>query len=96
MVDLLGLLGFLSAWRVKHGKVPDVDSVEVLEAGTPREESSQVDDAEAGSVNPPVVHLTALVGATVLLGSLSLRPGHFHGDVGEVLHGEDQTKHGEN
>ena len=85
MVDLLcrrgggcGCFPFAKR-RGKHGELPNVDSVEVLEAGTPREESSQVDDAEASSVNPPVVQPTALVGAAVLLGSL--RPGHVHGDL---------------
>ena len=53
-----------------------------------------MDDAETCSVDPPVIHPTALIGATVLRDSLSL--GHFHGDLGEVLHDEDETKEGEN
>ena len=80
--------------HLRHGKLSNVDSVEILQLRTAREESSQVDDAQAGSVNLPVVRLTALVGATVPLGSL--RPGHVHGDLGEVLHDEDETKDGEN
>ena len=77
-----------------HRNLSNVDSVEILQPRTPSEERSQVDDAEAGSVNPPVGLLAALVGATVLLGSL--RPGHVHGDLSEVLHDEDETKDGEN
>ena len=49
-----------------------------------------MDDAETCSVDPPVIHLTALIGATVLRGPLSL--GHLHGDLGEVLHDQDETK----
>ena len=78
----------------RHGNGPNVDSVEILQPGTATEESSQVDDAETCSVDPPVIHPTALIGATVLRDPLSL--GHLHGDLGEVLHDEDETKEGEN
>ena len=78
----------------EHGNLPDVDSVEVLQPGTPPEESSQVDDAEAVPVDPPVIHPAALIGATVLRASLRL--GHLDSDLGEVLHDEDETREGEN
>ena len=91
--EMVGFLGGAQR-RGEHGKLPDVDSVEVLQTRTPREGSSEVDDAETDSVQPPVVHLASLVGATVLLGSLSHR--HLHGDLSEVLHGEHQTEDGEN
>ena len=45
-------------------------------------------------MDPPVIHPTALIGATVLRDSLSL--GQLHGDLGEVLHDEDETREGEN
>ena len=78
----------------RHGNRPNVDSVEILQPGTATEESCQVDDTETCSVDPPVIHPTALIGATVLRDSLSL--GQLHGDLGEVLHDEDETKEGEN
>ena len=52
-----------------------------------------MDDAEAGSVDLPVIHLTALIGATVLG---PLRVDQVHGDLSQVLHDEDQTKDGYN
>ena len=76
----------------KHGIPSNVDSVEILQPGTAPVQSSQVDDAKAGSVNPSIGHLAALVGTTFLPGSL--RSGHLQGDLGQVLHGEDQTKDG--
>ena len=45
-------------------------------------------------MDPPVIHPAALIGATVLRASLRL--GHLDGDLGEVLHDEDETKDGEN
>ena len=63
-----------------QGKLSQVDSVEILQPGT-AVESSQVDDAQAGSVNPPVVLLASLVSATVPPGTLGpgVEPGRTLG-----------------
>ena len=77
-----------------HGNLANLESVEFLEPRTPTKQGPQVDDAEAEPVEPPVIHPAALVGAAVLRVALSL--GQLHGDLGEVLHDEDETKAGEN
>ena len=78
--------------RGDQRKSPNVDPVEILQPGTAPVESSEVDDAEPDPVDLSVGHRAALVGAAVLPRSLGL--GHLHGDLGQVLHVEDQTKDG--